>query len=256
MSRRVETRRIATIAIFAAIYAILDQVPVSRLIGANSTLTLAEVFSPLAGMILGPFAGAASVVLGTFVAAPGHPLVFDGFDFIPALMAALTAGFAIRRRASWVVALSIALLAVYSLDPYSQPLISVGSVPVPYYWLQIVGVLAYATVWYSGRKGLRFATSDVLVVTIVLLSTMNAEVGGGIMYENVFVLTGVESAKAMIASWPTFFYVYPIERTFFTVVGSVLAIPILRAIPRQTLAILRGHGGAVREERQSPRPSP
>ncbi len=255
MSLRVQSRRIATIAIFAAIYALLDQVPVSKLIGANSTLTLAEVFSPLAGMILGPFAGGASVVLGTFVAAPGHPLVFDGLDFIPPLMAALTAGLAIKKKAPWAIALSNALLAIYSLDPYSQPLISVDSVLVPYYWLQIVGIVAYAAVAYSAKSGFKFATSDVLVVAIVLLSTMNAEVGGGIMYENVFVFTGVYSAKAMIDSWQYFFYAYPVERTFFTVVGSILAIPVLRAIPRQTLETLRGRSTSVRGEPQSPAPS-
>ena len=256
MKPRVQTRRIATIAVFAAIYAILDLIPVSRLIGANSTLTMAEVFSPLAGMILGPFAGGASVVLGTFVAAPGHPLVFDGLDFIPALMAAVTAGLAIKRRTAWAIVLSLALLVIYSLDPYSMPFIGVGTVSVPYYWLQIVGLIAFAVVWYSDRRGLRFATRDMLIVATVLLSTMNAEVGGGIMYENVFVLTGVESARAMISSWPLFFYVYPIERIFYTAVGSILAIPVLRVIPRQTLEMLRGSEARVRAARRSPSPSP
>jgi len=256
VSLRLQTRRIATIAIFAAIYAVLNQIPVSKLIGANSTLTMAEVFSPLAGMILGPFAGGASVVLGTFVAAPGHPLVFDGLDFIPPLMAAMTAGFAIKKKASWAVGLSLALLVIYSLDPYSLPLIDVGSVPVPYYWLQIVALAAYVGVWFSRVKGLRFATADALVIAIVLLSTMNAEVGGGIMYENVFVLTGIESAKSMVSSWPYFFYAYPVERAFFTVAGSVLAIPVLRGIPGSTLKMLRGQGADLRDEPQSPGPSP
>ena len=85
---------------------------------------------------------------------------------------------------------------------------------------------------------------------------MNAEVGGGIMYENVFVLTGVESAKAMVSSWPYFFYAYPVERAFFTIVGSVLAIPVLRAIPGSTLKMLRGPGADVRDEPRSPGPSP
>jgi hypothetical protein len=256
VSLRTQTRRIATVAIFAAIYAVLDQIPVSRLVGVSSSLTMAEVFSPLVGMILGPFAGGASVVLGTFVAAPGHPLVFDGLDFIPALMAAVTAGLAIKRRAVWAVALSLALLAVYSLDPYSLPMIRVGQVPVPFYWLQIVAIVAYVVTWYSAERGLRIATPDLLIAATVLLATMNAEVGGGIMYENVFVLTGLEGASAMIRSWPTFFYLYPIERAFFAVVGSAVAIPVLRAIPRQTLEMLRGSSAKVREERQSPEPSP
>ncbi len=195
-------------------------------------------------------------MLGTFVAAPGHPLVFDGLDFMPPLMAAMTAGFAIKKKASWAIGLSLALLLIYSADPYSLPLIDVGSVPVPYYWLQVVALAAYAGVWYSRVRGFRFATADALVVAIVLLSTMNAEVGGGIMYENVFVLTGVESAKAMVSSWPYFFYAYPVERAFFTAVGSVLAIPVLRGIPGSTLKMLRGPGADVRDEPRSPGPSP
>jgi len=85
---------------------------------------------------------------------------------------------------------------------------------------------------------------------------MNAEVGGGSMYENVFVLTGVESAKAMVGSWPYFFYAYPVERVFFSVVGSIIAIPVLRAIPKQTLEMLRGRSVQVRQAQQSREPSP
>jgi hypothetical protein len=257
VSLGVQTRRIATIAIFAAIYAILDQVPVSKLIGVSSTLTMAEVFSPLAGMVLGPFAGGASVVLGTFAAVlGGRPLAFDGLDFIPALMAAVTAGLAIKRKVGWVVLLSIALLVIYSLDPFSLALMNVDSVPVPYYWLQLVGLAAYVAMWYANKQGYGFATADAVVVAIVLLSTMNAEVGGGIMYENVLVLTGVLSSSFVIGFWPVIFYIYPIERAFFTVAGAVLAIPVLRAIPRPILETLRGGSVKVREEPRSPAPSP
>ena len=66
----------------------------------------------------------------------------------------------------------------------------------------------------------------------------------------------MKSASAMIKSWPLFFYAYPVERTFFTIVGSIVAIPVLRAIPGATLEMLRGSGANVRDETQSPAPSP
>ncbi|MDA4118608.1 MAG: ECF transporter S component, partial [Thaumarchaeota archaeon] len=60
------TRRIAAVAVFAAVYAVLSLIPVSRLINNVSFLTMAETFSPLTGMILGPVDGGLSVLIGTF----------------------------------------------------------------------------------------------------------------------------------------------------------------------------------------------
>lgn len=265
MSRVISSRRIATIAIFATIYAILDQIPVSKLIGVSSTLTLAEIFSPLAGLILGPFAGAASVLIGTFGAVLlGRPLVFDGLDFIPAVAAALTAGFAIKRPLS-AATFSVALAAIFYLDPFSLPLIGVDGVPVPYYWMQLVALFVFVLIAYVGKADFSpggstllsrrsiFSSANLPIIAVVFLSTMNAEVAGGIMYENVFVLTGVMSAGAVIGFWPVIFYVYPIERIFFTLAGSLLALPVLRVLPQSMLEILRG---TFREQRRSPVPSP
>lgn len=233
-------------AILATLYALLDQIPVSKLIGVSSTLTMAEVFSPVSGMILGPFAGAGSVIIGTFEAFVfGRPLVFDGLDFIPAAAAAFTAGLAIQKKWRSAVALSLALAVIFYVDPFSTPFIMVGPVPVPYYWMQLLALAAFVAASYADRAGYRFATSGVLVVAAVFLSTLNAEVAGGIMYENVFVLTGVMGSAAVIGFWPVIFYVYPIERAFFTVAGSLLAVPVMRVLPRSVLETLRGPSRAA-----------
>jgi hypothetical protein len=79
-----------------------------------------------------------------------------------------------------------------------------------------------------------------LVVSIVFVSTMNAHVAGGIMAENVLVRINHFTPKGgMIGYWTTIFAVYPVERVFFTIVGSVLAIGVLKALPEDTIRRLR-----------------
>src|SRR5690348_2090642 len=103
---------------------------------------MANVFSPLAGMVLGPFPGGLSVLVGTFVSfALGKTVAFDGFDFIPGVVAAVTAGFAIKGRVAPTVVLSVLLYAVYFLDPLSLPFVWVGSFLVPFLWMHMLSAV-------------------------------------------------------------------------------------------------------------------
>lgn len=241
MQRRIGTRSLATIAVFAAIYAVLSLIPVSRLIGNLSFLTMAEVFSPLTGMILGPVAGGLAVFVGTFVGiALGHPMAFDGLDFIPGVAAAVTAGLAMRGHVKTVAAVSVAMYVWYMLDPLSAAFVSVGGVSVPYLWMHMLSLVVFVPVAYLGRRGKGFVTEAVVVASIVFLSTMDAHVAGAIMTENVYVrINHSFTASGMMHLWGLIFYAYPAERLFFTVVGSVLAIGVLRAVPPDTLRRLR-----------------
>lgn len=237
---RIGTRRLATIAIFAAIYAVLSLIPVSRLVGNVSFLTMAEVFSPLAGMVLGPLEGGLAVLVGTFVAiALGKPVGFDGLDFIPGVIAAVTAGLAMKGDLKPAAALSVAMYAVFMADPLSSPFISVGGVPVPYLWMHMFSLVLFLSLWYLDRSRVGLVSLPLLLAAIVFYSTMNAHVAGAIMYENVLVRINQISAATVTRIWPIVFYVYPIERVFFTVVGSVLAIGFFRAIPPDTVRQLR-----------------
>jgi hypothetical protein len=241
LQSRIGTRRLATIAIFAAIYAVLSLIPVSRLVGNVSFLTMAEVFSPLAGMVLGPFEGGLAVLVGTFAAiALGKPVGFDGLDFIPGVVAAVTAGYAISGRVKVTASLSVLMYAVFMLDPLSVAFVSVGGVPVPYLWMHMLSLVVFVSVSYLQKRGSGFASLAVMTATIVFISTMNAHVAGAIMYENVLVRINDAMTPAAIAGvWKTVFYVYPVERAFFTAMGSILAIGVFRAVPPDTMRRLR-----------------
>ena len=233
------TRRIAAVAVFAAVYAVLSLIPVSRLINNVSFLTMAETFSPLTGMILGPIDGGLSVLIGTFASiALGKPVGFDGLDFIPGVVGAVTAGFAFKGKVKTTASLSVALFALYMVDPLSAPFVSVGSVPIPFLWMHMLAVVLFVVVAYLRGRGVGLASQVVTIVSVVFVSTMNAHVAGAIMYENVLVRINQLAPTTVTGAWGVIFAVYPVERALFTAVGSIIAIGVLKALPPGTLKVL------------------
>jgi hypothetical protein len=238
----VSTRRVGAAAVFAAVYAVLNIIPVSPLLGPSSGfLTLGEIFSPLVGMVLGPLTGGFAVLVGAFLSvALGKPLAFDGLDFIPAVAAAVTAGFALSRRVRWSVTLSLGLFAIFSVDPLSPKFIETGNIPVPFLWMHLLSVVAILAVAAIGSRRASFPR-EAFIAAAVFISTMNAHVAGGIMFENVLVrVNAVISPAALPGIWNAVFYLYPVERGFFAVAGSILAIAVMRALPKGTILTLSG----------------
>ena len=228
----------ALAAVFAVVYVILGLFPVSVLIGTASFLTFREAVSPLAGMLFGPVVGGASMILGNFVAfAAGKPVVFDFLDFVPDMVSAIVAGLAFTGRRLAAVALPVALLAWFTLDPLSATWVNVEGVAVPYLWMHVVSVVALAVVLLYEARGRLYRLSPLFIGAVTFASTMSGHVAGGIMYENViFRLDGVVPQAGYQGFWALTFYAYPLERTLFTVLGTMIAYPVLRAVSRRVRA--------------------
>ena len=62
------TKTIALIAIFAALYAALRIIPTVPMIGTGATFHLSDILAPLYGILLGPYVGGISIIIGTFAA--------------------------------------------------------------------------------------------------------------------------------------------------------------------------------------------
>src|SRR5207245_7285209 len=87
------SKRIAYASVFAVVYSITRLFPVSAYVGISITLTFGETFSPLVGMLSGPYVEALSVTLGTtldFLLA--RPVIFDGLVFVHGGFATATDG--------------------------------------------------------------------------------------------------------------------------------------------------------------------
>ncbi len=224
---------VAASAVFAALFALLGLIPISRLVGISSFITLREALSPLIGMILGPVGGV-SVIIGVFLDfALGRSVVFLGLDFLIDLAAALTAALAFTGRRKEAVLFPSGLIVVFLLSPSSAWGVSVGGLVVPFVWMHAVsvGVLAGALIFEArGRIG---RLSWAFVGAVVFASTMAGHIAGGILTEYVYLSQGVLfEAPTVGAYWATIFYLYPPERIFLTIVGTAIALPVLRTLSR------------------------
>jgi hypothetical protein len=218
------------------VYAILGLIPVAPYVGISSFLTFREVLSPLAGMMFGPLSGGFSLVIGNFVDfAFGKPVVFDFLDFVPDLASALVAGLAFTGRRKAAVVLPLLLVLWYSLDPLSADTVQVGGVPVPFYWMHLLSVLVLGIALIFEGAGRIRRLHPAFVAATVFASTMTGHIAGSLVYENILVrVNGVFSPQALLKNWTLVFYAYPAERILFTLVGTAVAVPVLRAISRRS----------------------
>ena len=222
---------VASAAVFAALFAVLGLVPISRLVGIPSFITFREAVSPLGGMLFGPAAGL-SVVIGVFLDfGLGRPVAFLGLDFAVDLAAALVAGLSFTGRRKEAVALSSALIVVFLLSPGAAILVDVNGVPVPFVWMHALSVVALVGAFYAESKGRLGRLSWEFIGAVTFASTMSAHMAGGILTEYVYLANGVLfSYPSTAAYWSFIFYLYPVERVFITVVGTAISVPVLRAL--------------------------
>jgi hypothetical protein len=217
------------------VYAILGLFPVSAYIGVSSFLTFREILSPLAGMLFGPLAGGFSMVIGNFVDfAFGRPVAFDFLDFVPDTVSAVVAGLVFTGRWRLALALPLILVLWYSLDPLSANIVQVGGLMVPFYWMHLLSVLVMGIAFTLEKGGRLNRMNPFFVGATVFVSTMSGHIAGSIMFENVLVrINGVLTAGAIAGNWRFIFFAYPPERILFTVLGTIVAVPVLRSLSRR-----------------------
>ena len=128
MKIKITTKQIAIIAIFAALYTVLRMLQTIPMIGVEGgKFSLSDVIAPIYGILLGPYVGGASVVLGSFLAiAMGRPVTFLFLDFLPALVNTVALGFLMRGKWWPVVALNSVLLVTFILNPLTTIFITIG----------------------------------------------------------------------------------------------------------------------------------
>jgi len=229
---------VASASVFAALYAILGTIPVSRLVlGSGNFLTASNFVTPLAGMLFGPLVGGLSAVVGDIVDAyTGYvSLGATGLSVIAADVATVaTAGLALSGRRKEAIGLPLAVLVLYWLDPLS--VLFVG--PVPFTWLHMVSVVVLAVLLLLEGRGKIQKLSPAFIVGVNFAALLCGQLTGTLVGQNLMVrVYGTLTAEAWKGLVPLFFPLYPVERIFFTIVGSFVSIPVLRAV-----AGMRGTG--------------
>ena len=231
--RSQRTKQIALLTIFTALYIVLRFIPFSILIGpTGGFLSLSDFLAPIIGILLGPYFGGLSVILGNFGAIGlGRPVTFYGLDFLPDFMATISTGFLYQnRRSRWaiVVAINAALLGLFLVNPITQIFIST----IPFVWLHIVAfIVLLSPLSLMAAKWLQTVDKRKMVFGVAIFAFIGAMIQhltGNILFETVLAKPiGTIPIAAYPGIWTSVFLVYPIERLILITAATLIGTPLL-----------------------------
>lgn len=231
------TKITAFLIVFSALYAALRPVPLGPMIGLSQTFSVSDFLAPLYGILLGPYVGGLSIIIGTFIGMTVKAPVFLGLDFLPAFVNCIAIGFLMKRKWAPVVVLNIFLLLAFILNPLTTFFIG----PVPFVWLHIVAFAVLisplgrkAGSWVETLKP-KFLTAGIAILAFV--GTMMQHLTGNILTEVVLsqIVGSLPADTLTTFIWPSAFLAYPVERTFLVILSIVVGVPLVRALKKSVL---------------------
>jgi len=241
MKLTITTKQIALIAIFSALYSVIRQIPMGPMIGLSTTFSVSDCLAPIYGIVLGPYTGGTSVLIGTFLAmALGKPVSFMGLDFLPAFVNAVAIGFLMRKKWGPAIILNLTLLAIFIANPLTVWFynVSLGSlkIAVPFFWLHIVAlVVLISPLGYKAGpwvKSLKPVFMAVGIAILAFIGTMMQHLTGNILTELIRVqITGIMTPETLSTIvWPTAFILYPWERLTLVILAVIVGVPLVKAL--------------------------
>lgn len=256
---RFSAKQIALISVFAALIVIVTRLPgIPIAVGKGGSIELSVPLYPLAGILLGPFAGAVAVLIGNLVAWLIPASTMLGLLLIPAgAMAALVSGFLIKRAKLINWKLAAIVLAALDLLWYATPAgWEAPFYPIPLHFtaLALILVFRYKIVDFMESQSRRFVTIGVALTTFI--GTMADHMTGNLLYLSalgilVDLKTIRDSLRAIGMVWakmgiplpePTigdFFMIFlpvaAVERVVFTAIATVIGVAVIRIIGKSSL---------------------
>jgi hypothetical protein len=221
--------QVSLTASFAGLYAVLSLLPAFKILGGDGFINSSAFVEPVVGVVLGPYVGSLSVLIGRSIAqilVPSSPL--GPFSPIPGVVTAFSAGMVSRGR--WYVSalLLFGLIGVFLV--YSPNHVA----PVfPYYvWLHAIsGVLLVLSSRVKPLRppfhGMRAERLLAGLAIAFFSSTMAGQLAGTLVWEFLIgeAVTGVWKAFGM-----TIMLAFPVERTLITIVACLLGAALIKAL--------------------------
>jgi len=232
------SKNLALVISFSALYAVSCVFPIFQIIGLpNKAITAAAVMAPVIGMILGPYLGAFSTIVGGAIGLLTG--FFSHISLVAGVAAALCAGFLYAGRRDVCALTYFSLLLLFGLCPFVGP---VWLYP-PLMWFQILGlIILISPVQAFALRSMKNAKSSGERIfgffTTFLVSTLAGQIAGSFMFELTFWPLFTADVKAMGAYWQILTFLYPIER-----VAIALASTFIGAALHKTLKLERGGQG-------------
>ena len=245
--RSQRTKQIALLTIFTALYIVLRFIPYSLVIGgAGGYLSFSDFLAPIIGILLGPYFGGLTVLLGNFGAlglSRSPVFVTTPFlDFLPDFVAVVSVGFLMRRKWLPVVALNAGLLALFLVDPLTSVFVTIPdtSVSFPFAYMHIVAFIVllsplgrWAGKWVATAGKTKLLAAGLIILCFI--ATMMQHLTGNILFELAFGQIGnppIIPLAAWSGEWTLVVFAYPVERIILIISAVLVGLPLIRTIEK------------------------
>ena len=235
-----KSNSIMLVASLAAVYAILRIIPTFPLLGVpGAYFSVSDVIASLYGILLGPYLGPLSIMLGTFIGYfAGKPPVFLGLDFLPAAINSIVVGFVMRGKRKYSIIIYLVLLVLFFIHPYAPRMIQIGlsygedGLAFPFIWMHLIGLIILVspvgkhTSRLINEKSIKMSAIGFLLLS--LIGTLSQHLMGNLLFSSIILPTlSVEAANTI---WWGIFWVYPIERVLIVILSVIIGLPIIRTL--------------------------
>jgi hypothetical protein len=227
--RKLAAKDVALTVCFTALYVVLGFLPISPIIGLpGKTITAGAIMAPIIGIILGPYIGTLSTILGGVI---GFSLgYFSVPSFVSGVFAASCAGMLYVGKRSVCVFTYFSLLFFFGFYPFVGP---VWLYP-PLMWFQIAGFLILVSpLQVAAIKSLNSNNNSKLLsafFTISLTSTLAGQILGSLTFELLSWPIFLADVNAWKANWQVITFLYPIERIIIALGAAFIGASVHKVL--------------------------
>jgi hypothetical protein len=215
--------RIASIAVFAALQALLGVLPFSITIGVTGQITMGVIGGSLIGILLGPITGGLATFIGSLAGVflnPGGAL-FGILSPIPPLLGAVAAGCVKMKRGYISGGIILSSLLIF----YAHPS---GREALAYTWLHIIAmIVAFSPLAYiagSSFNSPKIAKPTFGIAIAAFVGLLTDHISGSALAIWYF------SPSLTPDIWYAAILVYPVERIVALVITTLVAAPVYYAL--------------------------
>jgi hypothetical protein len=227
--RKLSANEVALTVCFTALYVVFGFLKVSPIIGLpGQAITAAAIMAPIIGVILGPYIGTLSTILGGVI---GFSLgYFSAPSFVSGVFAASCAGMLYVGKRSVCTFTYFSLLFLFGFYPFVGP---VWLYP-PLMWFQIAGFLILVSPLQSmASKNLNSSNkSKPLFAFFVtsLTSTLAGQIAGSLTLELISWPIFIADVNVWKANWQLLTFLYPVERIIIALGAAFIGTSVHKVL--------------------------
>ena len=223
VSARMSTKSLALTITFTALYVVFGFIKISPIIGLpGQAITAAAIMAPLAGMLLGPYVGTLSTLLGGTIGFFFGSLSVS--SFFSGSAAALVAGL-VRARKRFI---SVIVYSLLFLVLFFYPVIGPVWLFPMVSWLQIVGFLILASPLQTVAARNLDSNSNSRLLWAFFLVCLASTLAGQIAGSLALAIMLIPDVTIWTATWEAITFIYPVERVLIAVFSTLLGASLYR----------------------------